>query len=157
MNRVHRLLVAIAAGLAVLLVLACSGDRDAALADLQWCLAHADRAPHAGWLREVQAHLVAVRRGETAAAKPVLFTTPFSGDAQSGHQFSPRAIREAVPGSVYVLSGFEFTEYHFIVSADRKELIAIDAGTRPDAAREAHEALRARVPGLPPLTTVFVT
>ncbi|HJV62078.1 MAG TPA: MBL fold metallo-hydrolase, partial [Albitalea sp.] len=37
------------------------------------------------------------------------------------------------------------------------ELIAIDAGTRADAAREAHEALRALVPNLPPLTTVFVT
>ena len=37
-------------------------------------------------------------------------------------------VREAVPGSVYVLSGFDFTEHYFIVSADRRELIAIDAG-----------------------------
>jgi glyoxylase-like metal-dependent hydrolase (beta-lactamase superfamily II) len=56
-----------------------------------------------------------------------------------------------------VLSGFEFTEYYFIVSANRRELIAIDAGTRPDAARQAYEALRARVSSLPVLTTVFVT
>ena len=41
-----------------------------------------------------------------------------------------------------MLSGFEFTEYYFIVSADRRELIAIDAGTRPDSARAAHEALQ---------------
>jgi glyoxylase-like metal-dependent hydrolase (beta-lactamase superfamily II) len=136
------------------------GERDMALTDLQWCLAHADKAPHAGWLREVHFHLAAIQgaQGEHAAgAKPVLFTTPFSGDADSGHQFSPRALREVVPGTVYLLSGFEFTEYYFIVSADRKELIAIDAGTRPDAAREAHQALRAKVPDLPPLTTVFVT
>jgi len=148
------------------------GERDAAMADLTWCVSHADRAPHPGWLREVHFHLAALQRqrgnaaeaqrqqtlsGYTATAKPAIFTTPFSGDAASGHQFSSRAIREAVPGTVYVLSGFEFTEYHFIVSANRRELIAIDAGTRPDAAREAHEALRARVPALPPLTTVFIT
>ena len=62
-----------------------------------------------------------------------------------------------VPGTVYVLSGFEFTEYYFVVSADRRELIAIDAGTRPDSARAALEALQAPCPSLPPLTTVFVT
>jgi glyoxylase-like metal-dependent hydrolase (beta-lactamase superfamily II) len=58
---------------------------------------------------------------------------------------------------VYLLSGFEFTEYYFIVSEDRQHLISIDAGSRPDAARLAYETLRARVPNLPPLTTVFVT
>jgi len=58
---------------------------------------------------------------------------------------------------VYLLSGFEFTEYYFVVSADRHELIAIDAGTRADAAREAYETLRAQVPSLPLLTTVLVT
>jgi glyoxylase-like metal-dependent hydrolase (beta-lactamase superfamily II) len=56
-----------------------------------------------------------------------------------------------------VLSGFEFTEFYFVVSADRRELIAIDAGTRADSARAALEALRERVPDLPPLTTVLVT
>jgi glyoxylase-like metal-dependent hydrolase (beta-lactamase superfamily II) len=55
------------------------------------------------------------------------------------------------------LSGFEFTEYYFVVSADRRELIAVDAGTRADSARDAYQALRARVPRLPPLTTVLVT
>jgi len=62
-----------------------------------------------------------------------------------------------VPGRVYALSGFEFTEYYFVVSDDRRELIGIDAGTRPDSARAAYEALRAYAPGLPELTTVFIT
>ncbi|WP_341675591.1 MBL fold metallo-hydrolase [Niveibacterium sp. SC-1] len=62
-----------------------------------------------------------------------------------------------MPGSVYLVSGYEFTEYYFIVSADRRELIAIDAGTRPEAARSALEALRARLGKLPPLTTVLIT
>jgi glyoxylase-like metal-dependent hydrolase (beta-lactamase superfamily II) len=62
-----------------------------------------------------------------------------------------------VPSRVYALSGFEFTEYYFVVSDDRQELIGIDAGTRPDAARTAYEALRAHAPNLPELTTVFIT
>src|SRR5438552_4295483 len=148
------------------------GERDAALADLAWCIEHADRAPHAGWLREVYFQLAAVHRARGNASeakryqalsgyegtdKPAIFTTPFSADPVNGHAFSPRSIREAVPGIVYVVSGFEFTEYHFIVSADRRELISIDAGSSSDAAREADQALRARVPYLPRLATVLVT
>jgi len=148
------------------------GERETAMADLTWCLAHADRAPQPGWLREVHFHLALVQRqlgnvqeaqrqrglsGYQADTKPAIFTTPFSGGTGTGHQFSARDVRELVPGTVYLLSGFEFTEYYFIVSADRRELIAIDAGTRPDAARDALEALRTLHPALPPLTTVFVT
>jgi glyoxylase-like metal-dependent hydrolase (beta-lactamase superfamily II) len=132
------------------------GERDAARRELDWCLAHAGRAPHAGWLREVQLQLAALR-GAGGSDTPAVFTTPFSRDRAGGHQFSPRRIREVVPDTVYVISGVEFTEFHFVVSADRRELLAIDAGTRADSAREAHEALRAQVPGLPPLSTVLVT
>jgi alkyl sulfatase BDS1-like metallo-beta-lactamase superfamily hydrolase len=52
---------------------------------------------------------------------------------------------------LYALSGFEFTEYYFVVSDDGRELIGIDAGTRPDSAKAAYEALRAHAPGLPSL------
>jgi glyoxylase-like metal-dependent hydrolase (beta-lactamase superfamily II) len=62
-----------------------------------------------------------------------------------------------VPGRVYALSGFEFTEYYFVVSDDHRELIGVDAGTRPDSAKAAYEALQAYAPGLPPLTTIFIT
>jgi glyoxylase-like metal-dependent hydrolase (beta-lactamase superfamily II) len=44
-----------------------------------------------------------------------------------------------------------------VVSQDRRELIAIDAGTRPDSAKGAYDALRAHTPGLPPLATLFIT
>lgn len=44
-----------------------------------------------------------------------------------------------------------------MVTDDRRELIGIDAGTRPDSAKAAYEALRAYAPGLPQLTTIFVT
>ena len=69
----------------------------------------------------------------------------------------PRRISEVVPGRVYALSGFEFTEYYFVVSDNGQELIGIDAGTRADSAKVAYEALRAYAPNLPKLTTIFIT
>ena len=147
-------------------------QRKPAEAELAWCLANADKAPHAGWLREVYYHLgkLAVADGEQSKAqdylrksgykdfdRPITLITPFSEEAASGHAFVPRRISEIVPGRVYALSGFEFTEYYFVVSDDRRELIGIDAGTRPDAAKTAYEALRAHAPNLPELTTVFIT
>jgi glyoxylase-like metal-dependent hydrolase (beta-lactamase superfamily II) len=144
----------------------------AAGTELAWCVDHAAKAPHAGWLREVYYHLgkLALANGERAKAeeylrqsgykdwnRPITLITPFSEDAASGHTFSPRSIAAIVPGRVYALSGFEFTEYYFVVSDDGRELIGIDAGTRPDSAKVAYEALRAQVPGLPELTTVFIT
>lgn len=148
------------------------GQRDKALAELQWCLQHADQAPHPGWLREVYFQLAGLHRarGDMAEAsryqalsgypesgKHAVFTTPYAEHPVAGHSFAPRRIQEIVPRTVYLVSGFEFTEYYFIVSADRRELIAIDAGSRADAAQEVLQALRAQVADLPPLTTVLVT
>src|SRR5580692_10888042 len=147
-------------------------QRAAAKNELTWCVENADKAPHAGWLREVYSHLgkLALADGDQAKAqdylrrsgyksfdRPITLITPFSEDVSSGHAFSPRRIAEIVPGRVYALSGFEFTEYYFVVSDDRRELIGIDAGTRPDSARIAYEALQAYAPNLPELTTVFIT
>jgi glyoxylase-like metal-dependent hydrolase (beta-lactamase superfamily II) len=144
----------------------------AAKAELHWCLENVDKAPHAGWLREVYYHLgkLALAGGDHAKAReylarsgykdfnrPITLITPFSEEVVSGHTFSPRRISEIVPGRVFVLSGFEFTEYYFVVSDDRRELIGIDAGTRRDSAKVAYEALRAYAPNLPELTTIFIT
>src|SRR5499427_1602219 len=148
------------------------GQRKLAQEELAWCLEHAEKAPHPGWLREVYYHLgkLALKDGDTPKAQeylhrggysdfdhPITLATPFSEDRASGHAFAPRRITEIVPGRVYVLTGFEFTEYYFVVSKDRNQLISIDAGTRPDFAKGAYEALQAFAPGLPSLTTVFVT
>jgi glyoxylase-like metal-dependent hydrolase (beta-lactamase superfamily II) len=147
-------------------------QRKAAQEELAWCVEHADKAPHPAWLREVYYHLgkLALNDGDTAKAQqylrrsgyrdfdhPITLATPFSEDRVSGHAFAPRRIREIVPGRVYALTGFEFTEYYFVVSKDRHQLISIDAGTRPDSAKGAYEALQAYASGLPPLTTVFIT
>jgi glyoxylase-like metal-dependent hydrolase (beta-lactamase superfamily II) len=148
------------------------GQRKVAQEELVWCLEHADKAPHPGWLREVFYHLgkLALNDGDTAKAQeylhrsgytdfdhPITLATPFSEERNLGHAFAPRRITEIVPGRVYALTGFEFTEYYFVVSKDRNQLIGIDAGTRPDFAKGAYEALQAFAPGVPPLTTVFVT
>ena len=148
------------------------GQRKAAEAELTWCMENADKAPHVGWLREVYYHLgkLALAEGQQSKAqdylrrsgykdfdKPITLITPFSEESATGHAFAPRRISEVVPGRVFVLSGFEFTEYYFVVSDDGRELIGIDAGTRPDSAKAAYEALRAYAPNLPQLTTIFIT
>ncbi len=147
-------------------------QKKAAEDELAWCVANAGKAPHAGWLREVyyQRARLALADGDRAEAqdylhrsgyknfdRPITLTTPFSEDAATGHAFAPRRIAELVPGRVYALSGFEFTDYYFVVSDDHRELIGIDAGTRPDSAKAAYEALQAYAPGSPELTTVFIT
>ena len=147
-------------------------QREAAEKELQWCIDHVETAPHVAWLREVYFQLAKLasaagegaksqeylrRSGYTDLNKPIVLTTAFSEDLASGHAFCPRRIAEIVPHRVYVLSGFEFTEYYFVISEDGRELISIDAGTRPDSAKEAYEALRAYAPDLPELTTVFIT
>src|SRR5882724_1833570 len=147
-------------------------QKQAAQDDLTWCAANIVKAPHIGWLREVDFHLgkLALADGDQAKAQdylrrsgyksfetPVALITPFSEETSSGHAFAARRIAEIIPGRVFALSGFEFTEYYFVVSDDRRELIGIDAGTRPDSAKTAYEALRAYAPNLPELTTIFVT
>ncbi len=147
-------------------------QRRAAQDDLTWCAANIVKAPSIGWLREVDFHLgkLALSDGDQVKAqdylrqsgfksfdKPIVLTTPFSEDAVAGHAFASRRIAEIIPGRVYALSGFEFTEYYFVVSDDRRELIGIDAGTRADSAKTAYEALRSYAPNLPQLSTIFVT
>jgi glyoxylase-like metal-dependent hydrolase (beta-lactamase superfamily II) len=147
-------------------------QRQAAHDELQWCVENAAKAPHAAWLREVYYQLAKLagadgdqsksqeylrRSGYTDLTKPIVLTTPFSENLATGHTFAPRRVAEIVPNRVYALSGFEFTEYYFVVSEDRQQLIGIDAGTRPDSAKAAYEALRAHAPGLPELTSIFFT
>ncbi len=143
-----------------------------AIEDLQWCEKNLDKAPHPGWLREVyfylgfiyfkqekddEAQRYLVKSGYESFEKSVYFTAPYAVHAQKGFTFYPKRLQEIVPGKVFKLSGFEFTEYYFVVSNDGKELISIDMGTRPDSAQAAYEFLTRAVPDLPPLTTVFVT
>src|SRR6266853_6321140 len=125
------------------------GQRTAAQEELAWCLKNADKAPHAGGLREVYYHLgkLALADGEQAKAqeylrrsgykgfdRPITLITSFSEDIASGHAFLPRRIAKFFRGRLLALSGFEFTEYYFVVSDVGRDLIGIDAGTRVDSA-----------------------
>jgi len=130
-----------------------------------------DKAPDAGWLREIYYHLGKLALAEENRPSPRLSAAErlqgvrqadythysFFGGTRIRTRFCPTAHKRDRAGRVYALAGFEFTEYYFVVSDDRQELIGIDAGTRPDAAKAAYEALRAYAPNLPELTTVFVT
>ncbi|PON12246.1 hypothetical protein C2W62_40630 [Candidatus Entotheonella serta] len=145
---------------------------EAAERDLQWCVENRDKAPGSGWLREVYYQLGAIyhQRHDHSRAqsylrlsgypdfnKPITLTTNFSVTSRKGFSFQERELKTIVPDKVYSLSGFEFTEFYFVVSDDRRELIAIAAGTRPDSARDAYTYLKSQVPSLPPLTTVLIT
>lgn len=148
------------------------GMREEAIEDLEWALEHASEAPERGLLREVYFQLanalrqdgqeersqqMLARSGYDGFDREIQILTSFAVDARTGHTFHPRKIREVVEGRIYALSGYEFTEYYFIVSANGQELIGIDAGTRPNAARGAYQALMEYLPDAPPLKTIVFT
>lgn len=142
------------------------------LEDLIWVLENASELPEPGMLREVYFQLANVHRtrnnmveantflmksGYEDFDRPIAISSTFAVTAETGHTFHPQTMKEIVPEKIFALSGYEFTEYYFVVTEDRKELVSIDAGTRPKAARLAYESLMARHPNLPPLTTVLIT
>jgi len=142
-----------------------------AVEDLQWCQANAAKAPDPGWLKQVHFRLAVLARdeGDPAKAQSLLrlsgsasFEQPVTNsnyfeDAVTGHKFSSQRVTEVLPGRIYQSSGYDFAELYVVVSKDGRELIAIDAGTRPDSAQAAYEAVRAFAPKLPELTTILVT
>lgn len=148
------------------------GRGDAALVDIDWCIERCREQYLPGWERELYFHRALVlqhsgQEGEAARwlaasgydslEKESMFVTPYTVSAEFGARMAPESIREIVPGRVFLLSGFEFTEYYFIISRDGSSLISIDAGTRPEASRRAYEAFAARVDDVPPLTDVLFT
>jgi glyoxylase-like metal-dependent hydrolase (beta-lactamase superfamily II) len=147
-------------------------DEGDAQVDLTWCVENAAKAPSPGLLRPVYLRLAALQRKQGHADKAaelvrlsgvgdpdprVALTTPSSLDPDTGLAIGPRRIVDLVPGKVYAVYGFDFSDFHFVVSEDHRQLVAVDAGTRYASAKAAYEALRAHAPGLPPLTTVLVT
>jgi glyoxylase-like metal-dependent hydrolase (beta-lactamase superfamily II) len=139
--------------------------------DLEWVFTNSEKAPDSGWIGPAALRLAVLYREDRDSAKAQKFLTlsgassfatpvalsPYSEDPVTGHTFTSRSVREIVPGRVYQAAGYDFAELYFVVSRDGRELMAIDAGTRPDSVRAAYEALRAHAPQLPALTTVFVT
>ena len=143
-----------------------------ALEELKWLEANIDQAPAPGLLREVlylqaeihrkrgqveRAQALLARSGYPAFDRPKALNTPFTLDPEIGFAFARPQIIEHVPGRVFQASGYDFMDYYFVVSSDETATIAIDMGSRADAAKRATEALRTQHPQLPPITTVLVT
>ena len=149
------------------------GKSDEGLAELLWLIEHPELEPTPGFYREAYHFLsrLYAKKGQQALADQylrksgyedyepsVLFTGWFATTKEKGLLFAPTpAIDEVVPGRVFTVRGFGFSDVHFVVSDDRKELISIDAGTQPFSMEAAHRFFRERYPDPPPLTTVLVT
>lgn len=143
-----------------------------ALEELQWAESNIDQAPAPGLLRETlylqatlhkrlgrptEAKAYLKRSGYQDFNRPVALTTPFTLSKEKGFAFGAPQIREVIPGRLYSATGYDFMEYHFLVSANGRALISIDAGSRGDSMAAVLSDLRVQYPGLPPLTTVLVT
>ena len=147
--------------------------RDEAIYHLTWLTEREHLEPVWGFSREVYYHLGRLMRdrGDEAAAKAYLarsgfaenrpastFMGWFTSSVEHGTAMvdAPTLV-ELVKDRVFALYGFGFSDIFFVQSEDRRELIAIDAGTRPDLTRAAHQLLTKERPGLPPITTLIVT
>lgn len=152
------------------------GQEEQAREDLEWVLARVNEIPRDGLLpgsqREVFFQLARLHDGAGNEAESQRFLaqsgyatferqsivrSQFAADLDTGLTMSVPTIVEVVPDQVFAARGFEMMDFHFVVSADRSELISIDAGTRPESARRAHEALLRAHPDLPMISTVLVT
>ena len=140
--------------------------------DLNWVIEHADEAPLEGFLREVYFQLARLHHSDNndnerdkylalsqykSLEKDVIMISSWAIEHKTGLSFRPWKMNVVIPNKVYNVSSVEFTEYNFIVSDDGKELISIDMGSRPEAAKQAYDYLKKEVIDLPPLTTVIMT
>jgi len=149
---------------------------DQAQEDLEWVLARLDEIPRDGLLpgaeREVYFQLARLYHsndkveqserflklsGYTGYERTTIVRSQFAADLENGLTMSTPQVIEIVPNRIFAVRGFEMMDFHFVVSDNGTELISIDAGTRPDSAKRAHEALIAAYPNVPAISTVLVT
>jgi len=162
------------------------GSRQTALDDLTWVEetinASIERKAQAyHFLREAYFNLAVIyrARGEEEKAKrylelsrfetfdkqEIILATPYSADPNGlrvGIQRVNEPVREQHPGKVFTVSGFDMSEFNFVITADGSQLLAIDAGTREETAKGAYDFLSDYYRGtygreLPPLTAFFAT
>lgn len=149
------------------------GKQEAAFANLIWLAEHPETEPTPGFYREVYRFLAKIHadrdEGELAAhylkksgyetyEPSVLFMGWYATTKDKGLLFAPTPwIEEIVPGRVFAVRGFGFSEMHFVVTDDGRQLISIDAGTQPFSMEGAYRYFRERYPDSPPLTTALIT
>jgi len=149
------------------------GKQDAALEELTWLAEHPETEPEPGFYREAYRFLAKIHkdRGDPKLAADflrksgyqdgepsVLFMGWFSSTKEKGLLFSPMPwIEQIIPGRVFAARGFGFSDIHFVLSEDRKELVVVDAGTQPFSMKAAYTYLMEKFPTLPPITSAFIT
>ncbi|WP_168206348.1 MBL fold metallo-hydrolase [Labrenzia sp. PHM005] len=146
---------------------------DDALAHLTWLAGRPELEPLPGMYREVYRHLSELHQrngdpglaqkfrdmsGFEADASDTLFMNWFTVEEQNGSQMSayPR-LEEIVPGRIFALFGFGFSDVYFVLSKDGSQLIAVDAGTTPERLKDAHTFLLEKYPDLPEVGTLIIT
>ncbi len=149
------------------------GKREEALSQLLWLVERPELEPTAGFYREAYHFLgkLYADKGEIELAgkylkksgyveyePKTLYMGWFATTKERGLLFAPTPwMEEIVPGRVFAVRGFGFSDMHFVVSDDGEELISIDSGTQPYSMEGAHNFLMQRYPDLPALTTVLIT
>ena len=149
------------------------GKRTEALSELLWLVERPELEPTPGFYRDVYLFLskLYADQGETELADryltksgyedyepSALFMGWFATTEDDGLSFAPTPwVEEIVPERVFAVRGFGFSDLHFVVSDDGRELISIDAGHQPYSMEAGHRFLMDRYPDLPPLTTAFIT
>ncbi|HLZ72131.1 MAG TPA: MBL fold metallo-hydrolase [Dehalococcoidia bacterium] len=143
------------------------GKAGAAVADLEWVLAHMNAFPTAirrsvyralaraytAQGRGAEAH-EALQRSGYASLEPgePQFVTDAWLTAADGYRFVAPRLIEPSPG-IYVAQGYDFSDFAFIATGDG--LVAIDAGTTPARAQAALDDLRRRTDA--PIRHVILT
>lgn len=144
-----------------------------ALTHLTWLADRPEQEPLPGMYREVYRHLsdLYLRNGQEAEARKfkdmsgygyepseTMFMNWFTVEEHAGSQMSayPR-LHEIIPGRIFALFGFGFSDVYFVLSKDHSQLIAIDAGTTPERLEDAHAFLLEKYPDLPDIGTLIVT
>ncbi len=149
------------------------GKREEALEELLWLAERPELEPNPGFYREVYHYLSRLyadkgvvelsdkylqMSGYDVYEPSTLFMGWFATTRANGLLFSPSPwIEEIVPGRVFAVRGFGFSDLHFVVTENGRELISIDAGTQPYSMEKGYQFLKKHYPDLPELTTVFIT
>lgn len=144
-----------------------------ALRELEWLASKPETEPMPGFYREVYHYLAKLyeKDGEHEKAQKYLakigydkyepkslFMDWLTSTNKDGLTFAPTPwMEDVIENKIYSMHGFGFSDIHFIVSEDKEELIAVDAGTQPFSAKAAYEFLKKKHPDIPKLTTLLVT
>ncbi|WP_165819368.1 MBL fold metallo-hydrolase [Flagellimonas aquimarina] len=147
--------------------------KEKAFEELLWLIGHPELEPTPGFYREVYHYLAKLytEKGDEESAKKylalsgyvdyepkMLFSGWFSTTKEKGLLFAPTPwVEEVISNRVFAVRGFGFSDLHFVVSENGKELMSIDAGTQPYSYKAGYEFLLEKYPGLPPLTKGFIT